>query len=103
MFIVLSWADSKAVGMGRALEEPEKGVWRMGAVYTNPDFRRKGFGTKMIATRLEEIKRRGGKKVLSSAQSSNKDSINRIESFGFEKDDKVVVRVGSQGYSKVLI
>lgn len=88
MFIVLSWNGSNAVGMGRAMEKDEDTeLWYMdsGYVRKDEDFRNKGIGKGIFKARLDEIKKRGGKKVFLGIKSNNAPSIHVAESFGFKK------------------
>ncbi len=83
-FLMLSWNGTEAIGMGLAEEKDEKGVWKMWSGYVKPEFRG-GVGKRMFEARLNEIRRRGGKKVTLYVKSENKRSIHIAESFGFKK------------------
>ena len=93
MFVLLSWKDFEVVGMNRA-EEEEPGVWYLSSAYVKPEFRG-GLGTRMFATRLKEILKRGGRKVTGAVKKNNLRNIHIAEKFGF----KIVGETGSgQGY-----
>ncbi len=92
MFFVLSWHNSNAVGLGRAIQKTE-GIWHMGWAYTKKEFRKKGFGTKNSARRLKEIIERQGKKVTIAVKATNKESISIAKNFGFESDDKIPTKL----------
>ncbi|MFA5840861.1 MAG: GNAT family N-acetyltransferase [Candidatus Paceibacterota bacterium] len=83
-FGVLAWSDSKPIGIGLAKRREEKGDWYIYSGYVKPDSRG-GVGKKILATRLEEIQRRGGKKVMLGVKATNATSISIAESFGFKK------------------
>ena len=88
MFVVLSWNGSEAIGMGRAREKDEiEGLWYMdsGYVKEDGDFRNKGIGKGIFKARLDEIKKRGGKKVFLGILANNTPSIRVAESFGCKK------------------
>jgi RimJ/RimL family protein N-acetyltransferase len=91
MFVVLSWNGSNAIGMGRAMKKDEDTeLWYMDSGYVKEygDFRNKGIGKGIFKARLDEIKKRGGKKVFLGIKSNNAPSIHVAESFGFKKVDK---------------
>lgn len=83
MFSVLSWSGPEAIGLSRAKQEGE-GVWRIRNGYVKPDFRNKGIDQKMFSLRLNEIRRRGGTKVVTGIMIKNKVSVHIAEKFGFK-------------------
>lgn len=90
IFVVLAWNGSNAIGMGRAMEKDEDiKLWYMdsGYVKDGESFRNKGIGKKIFRTRLDEIKKRGGKKVFLGIMFNNEPSIHVAESFGCKKID----------------
>ena len=91
MFVVLARNGSEAIGMSLARQKDDiTGLWYMGSAYIKEgdDFRGKGIGKKMFRTRLDEIKRRGGKKVFLGIKKNNERSIHVAKSFGFIQIDK---------------
>ena len=70
MFVILAKEGSNVIGTSRAqkLEEsPGKFDplnWLAVADFVEKEFRGRGLGKKLFAKRIEEIKRRGGQKIL---------------------------------------
>lgn len=63
-FVTLSKNNSVPVGMVQAISKIEnKTQWHIRGVYLNKNFRGGGYGREMMNLILNEIKRRGGKKV----------------------------------------
>lgn len=63
-FVALSKDKSVPVGMAQAIsrnENPDQ--WHIRGVYLNNDFRGGGFGKDIMNLILDEIKKRGGKKI----------------------------------------
>lgn len=87
-FGVLAWNGSNPIGIGLAKKREEKGDWYIYSGYVKPDSRG-GVGKKMFSMRLEEIRKRGGKKVMLGVKAINKISISIAESFGFKKAEYV--------------
>lgn len=79
-FIVAVKVGSDLVGMNRA-EERENGLWYVGGSCVRADSR--GVGQKMAATRLIEIRRRGGKKVIVAVKKRNSKNIHILQKLGF--------------------
>lgn len=67
LFIVLAKTDATPKGAqsitGAREREEEKGIWKIIAVYTRPEFRGRGLQQRVLQMVLEEIKRRGGIKA----------------------------------------
>ena len=102
MFIVLSWNGSEAVGMGSARKKDEtQGLWNMSHGYVKKDFRNKDIGNKMFKARLDEIIKRGGKKVFLGIEANNENSIHIAEKFGFKKIIKPEDSPGSGHYMEL--
>jgi hypothetical protein len=101
MFVMLSKNGSEAIGMGIAADDLENGIWRMGSGFVKPEFRNtpERVGRNMFAARLEEIKKRGGKKVMIGVKAVNATSIHIAESFGFKKREE---DASEKGYWMVL-
>lgn len=91
-FVVLSRDGSKAIGMVRAYETKEKGVWYIGQLYVDKDARKTGAGKKMMQESIEEIKRRGGRKISAFIKNNNIKSHNLCESFGFKKVNPLLLK-----------
>lgn len=89
MFIVLAWNGSEGVGMARAMEKDEETeLWYIDSLYIKEEkLRNKDIGKKIYTFILEEIKKRGGKKVFLGIRSENASSIHVAESFGFKKNE----------------
>ncbi len=83
-FFVLAWNGNEAVGMGKAYNLGE-GVWNLGAGYVEEELRGKGIGKKVWIARIEEIKKRGGIKVVTGIKYKNEKSLRVAESLGFKK------------------
>ena len=61
-FCILAKSGSLPVSMVDVREQ-KKGFWHVVSFYTKGDFRKKGIGEEVIKKVLEEIKKKGGKKV----------------------------------------
>lgn len=83
-FVVMSWQGSEAIGLSSASERREKGLWHLGSAYVKPELRG-GLGKKMLALRMREIIRRGGKKVEAGMRPNNEITKHLCGSFGFKK------------------
>lgn len=81
-FAVLSWNGSDPTGFGRAILK-EDGAWRIRNGYIKKEFRGQGIGEEIFRARLDEIRRRGGKRVVVSIRPDNKVSLRIAEKFGF--------------------
>jgi len=90
MFVVLSRKGSNAIGMAHAIKKDEDtGLWHIDSLYVKEEnLRNKGVGKNIYTAILEEIIKRGGKKVFLGIKSNNPASIHLAESFGFKKIDK---------------
>lgn len=86
MFAVLARSGSSAVGLGRT-KMLEDGSWQVRNGYVKPEFRGQGIQPKMIALRLKEIIRRGGKKAMTGIRVENSVSLNNVEEFGFKVEE----------------
>jgi len=87
-FIVVARNGDEIIGMGAARKETEDGSqWRMRQGYVQPKFRNspERIGRQMFQARLDEIKKRGAKSVMTVVKSNNAVSTHIIESFGFKK------------------
>ncbi len=87
-FVVLSFVKEEGVGMGVAMRyavEDEKDTWKISFGYVKNKFRNLGIQKKIIEARLDEIKKRGGKKVVVLVKAHNAASIGNLEKFGFGK------------------
>mgnify|MGYP001618423029 CR=1 FL=1 len=82
MFSVLAWNSSEPVGLGRV--NKVEGMWRIRNGYVKPEFRNMGIQQKIIALRLQEIKKRGGTKVRTGIKINNPTSLHVAEKFGFK-------------------
>ena len=87
-FIVLLKNNSETIGMTKGTEK-SKGIWLMRSVYLNKNFRKEKIGgdisDQMIKKFIEEIKKRGGEKILLSVDIKRKNAIRLYERFGFKK------------------
>jgi ribosomal protein S18 acetylase RimI-like enzyme len=83
-FSVLAWNNQDVVGLGRSRRREGEGVWNIRNAYVKPKFHNMGIQQKMIALRLSEIIRRGGKKVVMGVEKSNSVSMHNAEKFGFK-------------------
>jgi ribosomal protein S18 acetylase RimI-like enzyme len=89
VFVVLSWSGQEAVGMGVAEKKNEQEkFWHIRSGYVKENFRGQDIQKKMITKRLEEIRRRGGRKVQLAVKTANTISIHNAELFGFKKVDR---------------
>lgn len=84
MITFLSKNGDDTIGMGRAKKQ-EECIWRLHNGFVEKEFRDKGIGKKIFQARLNEIIKRGGKKVITLIEITNKPSIHIAESFGFKK------------------
>jgi predicted acetyltransferase len=87
-FIVVARNGDEIIGMGAARRETEDGSqWRIRQGYVQPKFRNspERIGKQMFQARLDEIKKRGAKSVMTAVKSNNVVSTHIIESFGFKK------------------
>jgi ribosomal protein S18 acetylase RimI-like enzyme len=88
MFVVLARNDSDPVGISCATEN-KRGFWVFSDLHVRKEFRNKGVGKKMFLERLNEVKNRGGKKIMLAVKINNEASIHLAESFGFKKISKI--------------
>ena len=91
IFVELVFNGSEGVGMARAIKKDEDtGLWYIDSVYVKEgkDLRNKDIGKNIYTFILEEIKKRGGKKVFLGIKFENAPSIHVAESFGFKKIGK---------------
>lgn len=86
-FTVLLWINGKAVGIGLARKRNNEDTWFLNSGYIKPEFRG-GLGRKLLASRLDEIEKRGGYKVDVLIRVNNAKSIHLCESFGFVKQNE---------------
>jgi len=85
-FVVLSWNGSEPIGMG--VSENQGGfTWILGSFYVKEKFRGKIFPNKALAVFSEEIKRRGGSRIVLAVALNNKRAIDLYEKVGFRKID----------------
>ncbi len=88
-FGVLSLNGDTPVGIGLAEKREKEGDWLMYSGYVKEDFRGKGIGKKMFATRLNEIRlNREGTKIIMVVKANNDKSIKLAESFGFKRQEE---------------
>lgn len=88
IFIVLPWVGSEVAGIGSAKKREIEKDWYIFSGYVKENFRSMGIGKKMFAARLEEIRKRGGVKVMLSVKAVNATSIQIAEFFGFKKREE---------------
>ncbi|MBI5139523.1 GNAT family N-acetyltransferase [Candidatus Nomurabacteria bacterium] len=63
--LAVSGTDVKnAKSIAGAFKGLEEGVWRVIAVYTKPEFRKRGISERVLSKVLEEISKRGGLKAV---------------------------------------
>ncbi|PIR68523.1 hypothetical protein COU49_00580 [Candidatus Nomurabacteria bacterium CG10_big_fil_rev_8_21_14_0_10_35_16] len=93
-FAVLSWSGSNPVGFGRAILR-EDGAWRIRNGYVKNEFRGVGIGEQIFKMRLDEIRRRGGKQVITSIRPDNLGSLHIAEKFGFKPISTINVAMSS--------
>jgi hypothetical protein len=86
-FCVLAQVESKAVGLGNAIEK-ENNLWRIRWGYIEKDFRNQDLHKKIIILRLKEILKRGGKMVESGVVAKNANSLKNLQSIGFKINEK---------------
>ncbi|MEI6280779.1 MAG: GNAT family N-acetyltransferase [bacterium] len=91
-FVVLYWEGVKAIGMG-VISKKEK-YWELGGGYVKKEFQGKKIGQKIFAKRLQEIQIRGGTKVRTGMEETNKRSIHIAEIFGFKQTQEDLDEVG---------
>lgn len=82
-FVVLSHVGSEPIAIGVASER-EKWTWHLSGGYVKEGFRGVGVGKKIIAERLREILKRGGKMVTVKIKVGNDVSLRNCQAFGFE-------------------
>ena len=80
--IFLSKNNNIPIGMAQVLLKNEE--YRIRRVYLNEDFRGSGFGEKMVILALDEIKKRGGKKVVLNVVDTQGAAKKMYEKLGFK-------------------
>ncbi|MCM2339468.1 MAG: GNAT family N-acetyltransferase [Burkholderiales bacterium] len=84
-FVALSKNKDVPVGMAHALVRSEtKDDWAVRSVYLNKKFRGRGHGEEIMNFLLNEIKRRGGKRVTLNVINTQKEAKMLYEKLGFE-------------------
>lgn len=63
--------------------------WTLCGVYTDPDYRGKGLSTRVITECMEEVKRRGGTKMVLFVQSIQATALHLYTKLGFK-----IIRTG---------
>ena len=86
-FIILATKGEHAIGMGIASRDKDD-RWYIGWGYVEEAFRGKGVGKKIMANRLNEILRRGGKTVYVHVRLSNHVSLGNCRYFGFKESSQ---------------
>ncbi len=84
-FVVLAWCGTESIGVGFANENAEKNYWWFRSGYVFDEYQRKGIGRRIFKSRLEEVKKRGGKKIRLGLNGCNDRSYNLAQSYGFKK------------------
>jgi GNAT superfamily N-acetyltransferase len=83
IFFGLAFIGSEAQGIGRIKKTDKEGVWTMGRFYVQRKSRGKFFPPKALARALDEIRARGGSKVVINVDPKN--TANRLyEILGFK-------------------
>jgi GNAT superfamily N-acetyltransferase len=82
IFILLK-SSSNSVGFGHAISKGD-GLWRLRWDFVERDFRGQSFQEKIIAARLKEILKRGGREAEAGFIAWNKKSLDNYKAFGFE-------------------
>ncbi|MEK7227854.1 MAG: GNAT family N-acetyltransferase [Patescibacteria group bacterium] len=91
-FVVLAQQDYKAIGMASVIQKGEG--WYLRSFFVKEDFRNNGAGKTICATGLNEIRRRGGKRVFLHVRNGNDIPNHIFESFGFKKTQDDSTGVG---------
>ena len=84
-FVVLTYAGSEAIGIVRAKEMGEKGVWYLSSGYSKKDSRGEVFPPRVLTEVVNEIQKRGGTKVLIGVKAENATMIRLATLLGFKK------------------
>jgi len=84
-FVVLAWVGSEAIGIVRVKERPEKGIWYLTSGYSKKDSRGKVFPPKVFTEIVNEVRKRGGSKVLMGVKAKNQTMIRLATLLGFRK------------------
>ncbi len=91
IFVVLSWAGSEVVGLGRIRKIDSEGTWHMGSAYLKKNFRQGFTSIKMFNIGAEEIKKREGKKITIELNIKNPKSPRMAKLLGFKRVGTVSV------------
>jgi ribosomal protein S18 acetylase RimI-like enzyme len=84
-FVVLAKGNNIPVGMAQAILKTKEGDrWGVRSVYLNKNFRGSGSGEKMMILILDEIKKRGGKKVYFNVMDTQDVARKIYEKLGFK-------------------
>jgi hypothetical protein len=85
-FVILCWNGDEPMGVCRAEKHEVRGegVWYIGSDYMKKNFRGHGFGQKMLATRLDEIRKRGGIKAVGIVKKINTRRMHIARKFNFK-------------------
>ena len=90
-FTILVENDSDIIGAGRA--EIRERIWELYNLSVEEGFRRLGIGKQITATRLNEIRIRGGKEVKTHIREGNDPSLGNVGFFGFKRIDSLLGRL----------
>lgn len=80
----MAWTGNEAVGMAQAINRGS-GVWHLVSVYSREDLRGKGIGKKLYIAHIDEIRKRGGLKIITGIKYRNARALGLALSFGFKK------------------
>ena len=86
-FIVTAKEGEKIIGMGGAVKLNKRGLWRLRWDYVHPEYRGKSIHPNIISFRIQEIRQRGGKKLIAGIKDTNSRSRNGYEKNGFIEDN----------------
>lgn len=81
--IVLAIIDNRKIGVLRAVKKTQ--VWKIGAVYVDPDFRGRGIASKLFLSTLETIKQQKEKFDVELEVNAEQEAAVRLyQKFGFK-------------------
>ncbi len=89
MFVVLAREGSNVVGIGTAQKfyngpgdfDPDN--WKLHTTFVEKKFRDKDMGRKILEMKINEIRRRGGKRIFASIRKDNAPMMGLVRSLGF--------------------
>ncbi len=84
LFYVLASEGSEIKGMGRSSYYSDEDAWYISSAWTEKDFRGRVFPRTALSLFKDEIKKRGGSKVIIGVKSNNTRSMSLYKALGFK-------------------